>query len=178
VCALVNNIALPLFSVSPAQIVAHLPEFAGSATLVVHTAGGISDPFPFTIQGQAPAIFMTNGVLQVIRDDDGQPVNFTNPIHPNSELTIMVTGLGLTTPLPPLGTGAPSNPVAVVTNPPTVTLGGVALALTSATLVPGQIGVYQIKLTVPSKVQPSASTPLTVSAGGQSATYLVRVVSP
>ncbi len=178
VCALVNNVALPLFSVSPAQIVAQLPDFAGPATLVVHTAGGISDPFTFTIQGQAPAIFLTNGVLQVIRDDNGEPVNFTNPIHPNSELTILVTGLGLTTPLPPLGTGAPANPVAVVTNPPTVTLGGVALALTSATLVPGQIGVYQIKVKAPPKVQPSTSTPLTVSAGGQSATYLVRVVSP
>ena len=178
VCALVNNVALPLFSVSPAQIVAQLPDFAGTATLVVHTAGGISDPFNFTIQGQAPAIFLTNGVLQVIRDDNGEPVNFTNPIHPNTELTILVTGLGLTTPLPALGTAAPANPVAVVTNPPTVTLGGVALALTSATLVPGQIGVYQIKVKAPSKVQPSTSTPLTVSAGGQSATYLVRVVSP
>jgi len=178
VCALVNNVALPLFSVSPAQIVAQLPDFAGPATLVVHTAGGISDPFAFTIQGQAPAIFLTNGVLQVIRDDNGEPVNFTNPIHPSTELTIFVTGLGLTIPLPALGTAAPADVVAVVTNPPTVTLGGVALALTSATLVPGRIGVYQIKVKAPAKVQPSMSTPLTVSAGGQSATYLVRVVSP
>ena len=178
VCALVNNVALPLFSVSPAQIVAQLPDFAGPASLVVHTAGGISDPFAFTIQGQAPAIFLTNGVLQVIRDDNGEPVNFTNPIHPNTDLTIFVTGLGLTTPLPALGTAAPADVVAVVTNPPTVTLGGVALALTSATLVPGKIGVYQIKVKAPPKVQPSTSTPLTVSAGGQSATYLVRVVSP
>jgi uncharacterized protein (TIGR03437 family) len=178
VCAIVNNIALPLFSVSPAQLVAQLPNFAGPASLVVHTTGGISDPFAFTIQAQAPAIFQTGGVLQVIRDDNGQPVDFTNPIHPSSDLTMFVTGLGLTNPLPALGTAAPAGTLAVVTNPPAVSLGGVALTVTSATLVSGQIGVYQIKITVPAKVQPSQSTPLTVSAGNQSATYFVRVVSP
>ena len=138
-----------------------------AASLVVHTSGGISDPFSFTIQGQAPAIFQTaDGIIQVIRDDDNEPVNFTNPVHPNTEMTIFVTGLGLTTPLPALGTVAPADPLAVVANPPTVTLGTVALAVTSATLVPGEIGVYQIKVKAPPKVQPARSTPLTVSAGG------------
>ena len=178
VCALVNNIALPLFSVSPAQLVAQLPYITGPASLVVHTVGGISDPFLFTILGQAPAIFQSGGVIQVIRDDDNEPVDFTNPIHPNTPLTIYVTGLGLTSPLPVLGTVAPTDPVAVVTNPPTVTLGTATLTVTSATLVPGEIGVYQINVKAPSKVQNSKSTPLTVSAGSLSATYLVRVVSP
>lgn len=178
VCALVNNIALPLFSVSPAQLVAQLPYIAGTASLVVHTVGGISDPFSFTILGQAPAIFQADGIVQVIRDDNNEPVNFTNPVHPNTEMTIYVTGLGLTAPLPPLGTAAPTSPPSVVTNPPTVTLGGVPLPVISATLVPGQIGVYAIVVKAPSRVQISRSTPLTVTAGANSATYNVRVVSP
>ncbi len=178
VCALVNNIPLPLFSVSTGQIVAQLPYIAGTASLVVHNTGGVSAPFSLTIQGQAPAIFQSGGVIQVIRDDDNQPVDFTNPIHPNSALTIYVTGLGLTTPLPALGTAAPATPPAVVLTPPTVTLGGVSLAVTSAALVPGQIGVYTINVTAPAKVQVSTSAPLTVSAGGNSATYNARVVSP
>jgi uncharacterized protein (TIGR03437 family) len=66
----------------------------------------------------------------------------------------------------------------VVVTPPTVTLGGVSLAVTSATLVPGQIGVYTIHVTAPAKVQVAESAPLTVTAGGNSATYNVRVVSP
>jgi len=117
-------------------------------------------------------------VIQVIRDDNAEPVGFTNPIHPNTALTIYVTGLGLTTPLPPLGTAAPETPPAVVVAPPTVTLGGVSLAVTSATLVPGRIGVYTIHVTAPGKVQVAENTPLTVTAGGNSATYNVRVVSP
>jgi len=178
VCALVNNIPLPLFSVSPGQLVAQLPYIAGAGSLVVHNSGGVSAPFSFTIQGQAPAIYQTAGTLQVVRDDNGEPVGFTNPIHPNTALTIYVTGLGLTTPLPPLGTAAPASPPAVVVTPPTVTLGGVNLAVSSATLVPGQIGTYTIHVTAPEKVQVAESAPLTVTAGGISATYNVRVVSP
>jgi len=178
VCALVNNIPLPLFSVSPGQLVAQLPYISGAGSLVVHNSGGVSAPFSFTIQGQAPAIYQTAGTIQVIRDDNAEPVGFTNPIHPNTALTIYVTGLGLTTPLPPLGTAAPASPPAVVVTPPTVTLGGVNLAVSSATLVPGQIGVYTIHVTAPAKVQVAESAPLTVTAGGNSATYNVRVVSP
>ena len=66
----------------------------------------------------------------------------------------------------------------MVVTPPTVTLGGVNLAVSSATLVPGQIGVYTIHVTAPAKVQIAESAPLTVKAGGNSATYNVRVVSP
>ena len=86
VCALVNNIPLPLFSVSPGQIVAQLPYISGGGSLVVHNSGGVSAPFSFTIQGQAPAIFQSGGIVQVIRDDDNEPVDFTNPIHPNSRV--------------------------------------------------------------------------------------------
>jgi uncharacterized protein (TIGR03437 family) len=178
VCALVNNIPLPLFSVSTGQIVAQLPYISGAGSLVVHNSGGVSAPFSFTIQGQSPAIFQSGGIVQVIRGDDNEPVDFTNPIHPNSPLTIYVTGLGLTTRLPALGTAAPATPPAVVFAPPTVTLGGVSLAVTSATLVPGEIGVYAINVTAPAKVQVSTSAPLTVTAGGNSATYNARVVSP
>ena len=101
VCALVNNIPLPLFSVSTGRSVAQLPYISGGGSLVVHNSGGVSAPFSFAIQGQAPAIYNTAGIVQVIRDDDAEPVDFTNPIHPNSALTIYVTGLGLTRPLPP-----------------------------------------------------------------------------
>jgi uncharacterized protein (TIGR03437 family) len=178
VCALVNNIPLPLFSVSPGQLVAQLPYISGAGSLVVHNTGGVSAPFAFTIQAQAPAIYKTAGIVQVIRDDNAEPVGFTNPIHPNTALTIYVTGLGLTTPLPPLGTAAPASPPALVNTPPTVTLGGVSLAVSSAALVPGKIGVYAIHATAPEKVQVAESAPLTVTAGGNSATYNVRVVSP
>ncbi len=118
VCALVNNIPLPLFSVSPGQLVAQLPYISGTGSLVVHNSGGVSDPFSFTIQATS-ARHLPNR-----RDYSGisvtmttSLVDFTNPVHPNSALTIYVTGLGLTTPLPPLGTAAPATPPAVVVDP-------------------------------------------------------------
>jgi uncharacterized protein (TIGR03437 family) len=158
--------------------VAQLPDIAGPATLVVHNASGISDPFSFTILPQAPAIFQAGGLVQVFRMDNNQPVNFTNPVHPNSELIIYLAGLGLTNPLPALGTAAPSNPLAVVSATPAVTLGGASLSIVTAALVPGQIGVYAIIVKAPATLQNSPNTPLTITAGGISATYNVRVVSP
>jgi uncharacterized protein (TIGR03437 family) len=65
-----------------------------------------------------------------------------------------------------------------VNAPPTVTLGGASMAVSSAALVPRKIGLYPIHVTAPEKVQVAESAPLTVTAGGNSATYNVRVVSP
>jgi uncharacterized protein (TIGR03437 family) len=110
--------------------------------------------------------------------DNNELVNFTNPVHPNSQLIIYLAGLGLTTPLPALGTAAPSNPMAIVTNTPTVTLGGVPLTVVTAALVPGQIGVYAIIVKAPGNLQNAPSTPLTITAGSNSVTYTVRAVSP
>jgi len=173
VCAVLGDTPLPLFSVSSPLLVAQLPfNITGPSTLVIHTPGGISDPFPVTIAGQAPAIF------RAIRDDNNEPLNFTNPIHPNTEITIYLTGLGLTVPLPALGDVPPGGQLAQVTGPVTVKLGSVNMFVTSVSLTPDQVGVYQIKAIAPWWVQPGRSVPLTVTAGNVSASFAVRVVSP
>jgi uncharacterized protein (TIGR03437 family) len=173
VCAVLGDTPLPLFSVSAPQLVAQLPfSFTGASSLVVHTPGGVSDPFPVTVQPQAPAIF------SAIRDDNGEPLNFTNPIHPNSEITIYLTGLGITSPLPALGDVPPAGQTAQVTGPVTVSVGSTGMYVTSAALTPDQVGVYQIKATAPFRLTPGRSVPLTVHAGSVTATYNVRVVTP
>ena len=65
-------------------------------------------------------------------------------------------------------------PAAVVQ--PTVTLNGVALPVTFAGLVPGQIGVYEIQVNVPTYTPQGLSVPLTITQNGQSQTVNVRVV--
>jgi uncharacterized protein (TIGR03437 family) len=173
VCAVLGDTPLPLFSVSSPLLVAQLPfSITSTSTLVIHTPGGISDPFPVTVLSQAPAIFSAT------RDDNNELLNFTNPIHPNTEITIYLTGLGLTAPLPALGDIPPSGQVAQVVAPPTVKLGSVNMFVISASLTPDQVGVYQIKAKAPGKVQPGKSVQLTVEAGGVSAGFQVRVVSP
>ena len=178
-CVTVNTVALPLFSVAPSQIAAQLPFVpAGPATVIVRNPGGISSAYGFTILAQAPAIFHSSGLATVVRDDNGQLVNFTNPLHPNQSITIYLTGMGTTTPLPGLGAAAPANPLAVADAAPTVTLGNASLGVTYAGLTPGEVGVYQINAQVPGVVQEGTSVALTITQGGVSTSLAVRVVTP
>ena len=165
-CTTVNNIALPLFSVSPSLIKAQLPfGLTGSASLVVRAPGGISAPFPFTIQSFAPAVFNNGtsgdqtGLPMIVRDDNNELVNFTNPLHPRLKITIYMTGLGPTS--PPLAPGE----VAPALTTPTVMLGAATVNVTFAGPVPGQIGAYQINATLPDVVLIGTSVPLKSSRG-------------
>ena len=76
------------------------------------------------------------------------------------------------------GQAAPLNPFALAQTPPVVTLGSVGTTVTYAGLVPGLVGVYQINVTIPSRVQPGSSIPLTVTQGTSAVTVPVRVVTP
>jgi uncharacterized protein (TIGR03437 family) len=184
-CVTVGNIALPLFRVSPTEILAQLPfGLSGDVPLVVRSPGGISDPFNAHIQAFAPAIFRTGqagdetGLATVIRQKNDDFVNFTNPIHPDDVLSIYLTGLSQTSPAAPFGDAAPLDPLAVTTTVPTVTLGNSGLSVLFSGLVPGEVGVYIINVSVPHGVPSAVQTPLTVKQGGFSTTLQVRVVNP
>jgi uncharacterized protein (TIGR03437 family) len=184
-CVMVDNTPLPLFQVSPTQIVAQLPNsVGGSETLVIHTPGGLSSPFTLDIAASAPAVLHTavgdgqTGLPNVIRHDDGQPVDFTNPIHPNQAISIYLDGLGPTVPVVPPGVPSPSNPAAVLATPPVVTLEGVTLTVSFAGLDPGQIGVYRVDVTVPYNIASAAQAALVVTEGAASTSMQVRVVNP
>jgi uncharacterized protein (TIGR03437 family) len=72
---------------------------------------------------------------------------------------------------------APSDPLTEAVITPTVTLGGTALNVSYAGLVPGSVGLYQINATVPLKVPNGLDIPLAVNQGGSSTTLSVRVVN-
>lgn len=184
-CVTVANIALPLFRVSPTEILAQLPfGLTGDLPLVVRSSGGVSDPFTAHIQTFAPAIFRSGqagdqtGLATVIRQKNDDFVNFTNPIHPDDVLSIYLTGLSQTSPAAPFGDAAPFDPLAVTTTAPTVTLGNVDLGVLFSGLVPGEAGVYIINVSVPHGVRSAVQTPLTVKQGDSSTTLQVRVVNP
>jgi uncharacterized protein (TIGR03437 family) len=77
-----------------------------------------------------------------------------------------------------LGDVPPAGQSAQVIGPVKVSVGSVDMFITSVSLTPDQVGVYQIKAKAPGKVQPGRSVPLTVQAGGVSASFAVRVVTP
>jgi uncharacterized protein (TIGR03437 family) len=185
VCVTVSNIALPLFNVSSTSIMAQLPfTVSGNAPVVVRNAGGISNPFTAQIQPFAPAVFHSGqagdqtGLATVVREKNNELVDSTNPIHPDETISIYLTGMGQTAPAAPLGDAAPSDPLAIVTTPPQVTLGGTNLGVSFSGLVPGEVGVYLINAYVPFGVRDNPQSQLVIQQGGASKTLQVRVVVP
>jgi uncharacterized protein (TIGR03437 family) len=71
---------------------------------------------------------------------------------------------------------APSDPLPSAVIVPTVTIGGAALSIEYAGLVPGSVGLYQINAVVPGSVPLGLDIPLEVRQGGVSTSLSVRVV--
>ena len=137
----------------------------------------------FTILPAAPSIFRSgsagqdSGLATVTRADNGELITPTNPIHPNDTIVIWATGLGRTSPPIDSGMPAPSDPLPSAVIVPAVSLGGTALNVIYAGLVPGSVGLYQINATVPGKVPNGLEIPLVVNQGGSSTTLNMRVVN-
>ena len=182
-CLTVNGVAVPMLFVSPQQINGQLPvNVDGNAQMTLRTPGGISDNFNFGILPAAPSIFRSGtagpetGLATITRADNGELITPTNPVHPGDSIVIWATGLGRTTPSIDSGMPAPSDPLPYAVIQPTVLIGGVALDILYAGLVPGSVGLYQINATVPRSVPLGLSMPLLVTQGGSSTSLNVRVV--
>jgi uncharacterized protein (TIGR03437 family) len=182
-CLTVNGVPVPVLFVSSNQINGQLPfNVDGNAQMTLRTPGGISDNFNFSILPTAPSIFRTGqagpetGLATITRSDNGEFITPTNPVHYGDSITIWATGLGRTNPPIDSGVAAPSDPLAGAVIAPTVILGGAALRVDYAGLVPGTVGLYQINATVPNGVPQGLEIPLVISQGGSSTTLSVRVV--
>ncbi|MCS6952320.1 MAG: hypothetical protein NZM33_05615 [Bryobacteraceae bacterium] len=181
VCVAVNDRALPLLLVSEDLIQAQLPDnLTGPARLVVRAPGGNSAPLDFQILPAAPAIFRLgeDSTPAIVRARNNQLVTLTNPVHPKDVLTIYATGLGAVTPPVSAGEAAPIQPLSSVVLPPSVTLGGAPLPVHFAGLAPGQVGLYQINVSVTDQIPEGMSVPLRIEQAGASTTVNVRVVKP
>lgn len=184
-CLTVNGLPMPILFVSPTQVNAQMPfETIGNVTLILHTPGGTSDNYNLQVLPNAPAVFQvpvpntSETVPTVVRNDDGRLVTDSHPIHRkgNEALVIYSTGLGVTLPAVPSGMPGPTNPLAVALTAPTVTLGGMELPVLYYGLAPGEVGVYQINVSVPSGVPIGFPVTLQITQGGLSTSLPVRVV--
>jgi len=149
----------------------------------IRTPQNVSPDFSFNVLSNAPAVFLngqageSTNLPALYRVANGLLVTDSNPVRRQDSLTIYAAGLGTTSPVVPAGNVSPSNPLATVVAQPTVTLNGAGLPVTFAGLAPGQIGVYQISVTVPTNAPLGLSVPLTITQGTQSQTVNVRVVN-
>jgi uncharacterized protein (TIGR03437 family) len=182
-CLTVNGQPMPLIFVSPQQINAQMPFQAfGNVTIVVHTPGGVSDNFNIVVPANAPAVFL-NGAAgpatnlpTVIRASNSLLVTDSDPIHHGDQLIIYLTGMGAVTPVVANGMPGPASPLALALTPPAVDLGGAGLFVDYAGLAPGEVGVYQINVTVPPTAPQGLSVPLRITQGSFTYTVNLRVV--
>jgi len=182
-CLTVNGQPVPMLFVSPTQINAQMPfQAAGDVTMILHTPGGVSDNYNTTVVPSAPSVFLASvegvgsAVPAIVRNDNGEIVTASNPVHKNDVLIIYLTGLGITNPAVGTGLPGPASPLASAIVLPQVTLGSSNVDVMFAGMAPGEVGVYQINAKIPSSVQPGLSIPLVISQGGVNTTIQVRVV--
>jgi len=182
-CITVNGQPIPLIFVSPTQINAQMPfQAVGAETIVVHTPGGTSDNYNLTVQTTAPAVFLSGvagpetNLPTIIRTANGLLATDSNPIHAGDVLVIYATGLGQTNPAGLTGYPAPGNPLSSALATATVTLGGMNLPVIYAGLAPGEVGVYQINVTVPGNAPVGLGLPLVINQGNGSVSVAMRVI--
>jgi uncharacterized protein (TIGR03437 family) len=158
VSAAVNGIAAPLAYVSPTQVDIQIPYEvgAGPAVLGIDNHGQIAG-FQFQISASAPGIFADAGGYLVP----------TPAVPRGGTTTLLLAGAGevsnlIQTAYSPssAGTYSPLLPLSV-------TVGGEPVFLQAVGLNPGQVGVTQVKFTLPASV-PAGVQPVVVTVGGVS----------
>jgi len=176
-CVTLNNTPIPLILTSPTQINAQVPpEFAaGRFPLLVRNLNRRAAALlatQLTVAKYAPAVFVQADNKQAaIYHENGQPVTPANPTTRDRRLTIYATGLGLTKGTRVVG-GTPS-PAGTTTDKVEVFFGDprfsqADVVVESSRLLPGTIGVYEIKVYVPGDRMRGSALPVTVRIGGVS----------
>jgi uncharacterized protein (TIGR03437 family) len=137
--------------------------------------GEVSSAGPFTGVASAPAT--PSGVVTLLGmsfapTDPTANCNLVSPVglfagvttlpaQPGDTVVLWGTGFGPTTPAVPAGQVVPSDQPYLVVNPPSVLIGGIPAQVVTATLTPGNAGLYQIAVQVPDGL-PDGDQPVTM----------------
>ena len=145
----------------------------GATTIQV----GNSAAFSITLSQFAPALYTANqtgsGNASALHSD-GRPITVLSPAAPGETISLYATGLGAT--VPALGTGVPgpANPPSRTAVQPTVVVGSEPATVLSSTVMPGEIGIYQVVVRLSSEPITGIRTIL-LSIGGASSGFNVSL---
>jgi uncharacterized protein (TIGR03437 family) len=162
----IGNQDAPLISVRSDLIRAQVPfdlTPGDSVSIRVINNGRVSAPQTMLVFPARPGILETDGVVNAF-DGNGNPISSSNPARPGGTLTIRAVGLGVTDPLPATGAAAP--PSSAVVNPVRVFVGGEEVPVSGAGLVPGLVGIYQVKVLLPNNVATGPDVPVVLLQAG------------
>ena len=176
---------LPLYAVTPDQINAILPydlPVGATLPLVVTYGNAISPPVPVNIVADQPGVYTLTqngtgtGIVVIVHPDGSQVLaGGGNAAQAGDALVIYGTGMGAVSPRAVAGAPTPTAPLSKSNDPVTVTIGGVNAPVFFAGLTPGFSGLYQVNVTVPEGITPSATAPLVLTQGGHSSPTTVTI---
>jgi uncharacterized protein (TIGR03437 family) len=162
---------LPLMLAGPNQLKAMVPFDLETNTrhqLVVVRGNTYSQPIPIDVADSQPAIFT---IYAVRSGADPFPVTPASPAQAGDGLIVYSAGLGIVNPTVNAGDASPS-PAASTVQAVQMNIGGTDLNVDSATLVPGMVGIYQVKSTIPSGLPAGDAIPVTIRVAGQTSPAL------
>ena len=174
----VNGVAAPLYYVSAAQINFQVPfetPISGTAQIVV-VQGGVSSPAETVALAEyAPGVFTyarTAAALDpiIVHGADNTLVTPSNPASAGEVVVVYATGAGSFDNPPATGAAASGSPLAACLVTPVVTVGGAAAQVLFAGLTPGNVGLLQINVALPSVLPGGTTLPMLISFGSSSAT--------
>jgi uncharacterized protein (TIGR03437 family) len=176
-----------VYFVSPTQINVLAPSIGtGQVQVSVTTASGTSAPVTVTAQPQQPAFFQWGNYAVATHTNYTYAVKAgtfsgvtTTPANAGETIILWGTGFGATSPVAPAGQVTPSNGTAYNTaNSVTVTIGGINAPVYDgvAALTPGEAGLYQVAVTVPSSLASGDYAVIATINGSQSPTTTLLTV--
>jgi uncharacterized protein (TIGR03437 family) len=134
------------------QINFQMPHDAGGsavAAIAVRRNTVASDAVRVPVLAQQPGVFTLDGARGlVVHHADNTLVTTERPLRRGEFAYFFASGLGAVTDPPPDGAPAPRQPLARVTGPVRVTLGGADCQVLFAGLAPDLAGVYQVNIRV------------------------------
>jgi uncharacterized protein (TIGR03437 family) len=174
--ALLGGHVLPLSLAGPNQLNAIVPfdvETNTQLQLLVQRANTYSQPIPIDVADAQPAIFTTpdltssQGVIYVVRAG-GDPFLATpsSPATAGDTVIVYCAGLGAVNSSIRAGDASP-DPGPTATFAIQLNIGGADVAVDSTTLIPGMVGIYQAKASLPSGLPAGDAVPVVVRAAGQ-----------
>jgi uncharacterized protein (TIGR03437 family) len=147
----INGISCPLLFVSWSQINAQLPFEvpAGPATAVLQLPNMPPAAIALTVAPAAPGIFTDGQNHPAIQNAGGASNTAANPVQAGSLISVLLTGQGPVAPPVATGSAAPARPLARTVYPVVAVFGRHVAEITSAELLPGSIGLFQVTLRLP-----------------------------
>src|ERR1700722_12806916 len=181
-----NNIAAPLFYVSPLQINAQVPwnvlpagSTSGTASLVVTRSTGASPAQNVPVVAALPGIFTGSetGVGQAIATNnvDGELAATADPIAIGDYLIVWCTGMGAVSPSVANGAAAPAGVFSNTVLTPVVTIGGVPATFVYSVLSPQYVGLNQIGVQVAPGTPVGNAEPLQIQVNGVTTSAQVTI---